>query len=119
MILPNFQQLDVYKVSQEYIKEIYLVTRNFPKDEKFGLIDQIRRAVISIAANIAEGCGRYHAKDFIQFLRIARGSCYEVVALLDASINLEYLSKQDHDALYIKAERINKMLSALINSIKK
>ena len=117
--MPNFQQLDVYKVSQEYIKEIYQVTKDFPKDEKFGIIDQIRRAVISISANVAEGCGRYHSKDFTQFLRVARGSCYEVVALLDTSLNLEYLDKQAYNELNIKAERINKMLSALINSIKK
>ncbi len=117
--MANFQQLDVYKVAQEYIKEIYQITKSYPKDEKYGLIDQIRRATVSIAANIAEGCGRYHPKDFTQFLRIARGSSYEVIALLDASLNLEYLNKKDHDALYTKAERINMMLNGLINSVKK
>ena len=117
--MPNFQQLDVYKISQEYIKEIYQVTKKYPSDEKFGLIDQIRRAAVSITANIAEGCGRYHSKDFTQFLRIARGSSYEVVALLDVSLNLEYISKKEYDGLLIKADRINKMLNGLINSIKK
>lgn len=117
--MPNFQQLDVYKISQESIKEIYQITKKYPRDEKFGLIDQVSRAAVSITANIAEGCGRYHPKDFTQFLRIARGSAYEVVALLDMSLNLEYLSKKEYDILLLKADHINKMLNGLINSIKK
>ncbi|RZJ30610.1 MAG: four helix bundle protein, partial [Chryseobacterium sp.] len=74
----NYIDLDVWKQARILSKEVYLVSSNFPSDEKFGLSSQIRRAAVSIPSNIAEGCGRNHPKDSIQFFYVARGSVYEV-----------------------------------------
>ncbi len=113
----NFQKLQVYKKSQNFIKEIYRITKKFPKEERYGLIDQMRRAAVSIAANIAEGSGRFHTKDFAQFSRIARSSAYEVLALLDVSLEQEYITKQEYEQLFKESEDISKMLSGLITHL--
>lgn len=81
----NYIDLDVWKEARILSKEVYLISSNFPNDEKFGLTSQIRRAVLSIPSNIAEGCGRNHPKDSIQFFYIARGSIYEVETQLYCS----------------------------------
>lgn len=70
----QFENLQVWQKGITLVKQVYKVTRNFPKDEQFGLISQIRRAAVSIPVNIAEGKGRYHKKEYIQFLYTARGS---------------------------------------------
>jgi four helix bundle protein len=116
--LAHVQKLDVYQKSQDFIKQIYSLTKSYPTREQFGIVDQIRRATVSISANIAEGCGRYHNKEFIQFLRIARGSAYEVIALLDASLNLQFIKQSDYEESYKQAEQINRMLNGLMNSMR-
>ncbi|MDD5492204.1 MAG: four helix bundle protein [bacterium] len=93
----KFENLEVYQKSLLYIQNIYEVTKIFPKDEKYGLTDQLRRASVSIAANIAEGSGRYHRKDYVQFLRMARSSAYECIALLQISLNQKYVEKQKYE----------------------
>ena len=113
----NFQKLNVYKKAQQYIKEVYKVTGKYPKEERFGLIDQMRRASVSIAANIAEGSGRFHTKDFAQFSRIARASTYEMIALLDVSLDQDYITKQEYEQLFKESEDISKMLSGLITHL--
>ena len=67
----KFEELDIWKESINYASRIYKITESFPAEEKFGLVTQLRNAVISISLNIAEGSGRYHNKDFIRFLQIA------------------------------------------------
>ena len=74
----KFEELDIWKESINYASRIYKITESFPSEEKFGLVTQLRNAVISISLNIAEGSGRYHNKDFIRFLQIAISSLYEV-----------------------------------------
>ena len=76
--IKSFEDLVVWKKSMVLTKEVYLLTRTFPDDERFSLTNQIRRAVISIPSNIAEGFGRYSDKDYLHFLYISRGSLYEL-----------------------------------------
>ena len=70
----NYQKLDAWKISMQLVKEIYLLTKFYPKEEFFALTSQTKRAAVSIPSNIAEGMGRQHKKDTIHFLHIARGS---------------------------------------------
>jgi len=74
----NFRELHVWKKAMNLVKEIYKSTKHFPKEEQFGLTNQIRRCAVSIPSNIAEGAGRGTKKDFSHFLDIAKGSSYEL-----------------------------------------
>ncbi len=118
MVYP-FEDLKVWQKSMELAKEVYQITRNFPEHEKYGLVTQMRRATISIPLNIAEGRGRYHKKSFVQFLMQARGSLYEMVTLVKLSTSLGYLKSETMEDLLEKCNNISRMLSGLINSMKK
>ncbi|TPG63766.1 four helix bundle protein [Hymenobacter nivis] len=90
----SYSDLSVWLKSREMTKRVYELTRQFPKDELFGLTNQLRRAAVSVPSNIAEGCGRQHTKDTIQFLFIARGSLFEVETQLYLAHDLNYISEQ-------------------------
>lgn len=74
----RYTELKVWQEARKLSKEVYLITGQLPKEEQYGLINQMRRCAISVPSNIAEGCGRNHTKDSIQFFHIARGSLYEL-----------------------------------------
>ena len=93
-------------------KEIYLLTKTFPKEELYGLTSQIRRCAISIPSNIAEGKGRNSDKEFIRFLQVALGSVYELQTQLELSLQLNYIDNID-DLLNLSIE-IEKMINTLI-----
>ena len=93
------------------------MTNNFPRNELYGLISQIRRAVVSISANIAEGYERNYRKEYIQFLMIAKGSLGETETYLLFSKDLGYISKEEHDFLDEKRAEVAKLLKGLINSL--
>ncbi len=116
-IVRNFRNLDVYKRSVEFTKEIYLVTGNFPDNEKFGLSSQLQRASVSIASNIAEGSSRRSEADFARFLEISMGSAFEVETQLIIAKQLNYLSekrlKDLLDTLTIIQKQINNLISKL------
>jgi four helix bundle protein len=78
IIMISYKKLEVWTYSMETVKQIYILTKSYPSDEKYGLISQTRRAATSIPCNIAEGLGRNHKKDTLQFLHISRGSAYEL-----------------------------------------
>ena len=99
----------------EIIKDVYELTKIYPKDEKYGLIGQTTRAAVSIATNIAEGMGRNHKKDTIQFLHISRGSSYEVETLLGIAQMVKIVDEQALNRISIKLERTIQMLNGLIN----
>jgi four helix bundle protein len=90
MAIQSYRDLDVWKKSVALIVAVYSETRRFPADERFGLTSQTRRAAISIAANIAEGYGRAHRKEYLHFLSIANGSLRETEALLIVAQELGY-----------------------------
>ena len=114
----NYEGLNVFKESHKFVLEIYDITKSFPKDEKFRLIDQLIRASYSIPSNIAEGNSRNTTKDYINFLYMARGSASEVKYFLLLSNDLGYISSDKYEALKNKIENIAKMLNGLINSLK-
>lgn len=111
----SYTDLDAWKLGRELVSEIYAITSTFPKEEIFGLTSQIRRCAISIPSNIAEGIGRNHAKDTIQFLHIARGSSYELETQLYLSFDINYLEKLKLEQLQLKIVSCKKLLNGLIN----
>ena len=113
----KFEELRVYQDALEFINNIYEITQKWPKDEIFGLTNQLRRASVSIALNIAEGSSR-SKKDFRHFLSLSRGSCYECVAILTIAKKREYISQKDFDDNYQYCIKLAKMLSSLRTSLK-
>ena len=92
------------------VKEIYLLSGKFPKSESFGLLQQIRRAVISISSNIAEGAGRSTDLDFCRFLDMANGSAFEVESQLFLAFDLEYISRSELDETMCKVQDVQHLL---------
>lgn len=115
--MANFKELLVWQRSIDFVTEIYRTTEAFPKDEIYGLISQIRRAAVSIPSNIAEGNSRRSKPDYLQFLKIARGSCAEIETQLIISKNLGFLNEDDYLKLNQQIIEISKMLNGLINSL--
>ncbi|WP_433627271.1 four helix bundle protein [Chryseobacterium cucumeris] len=115
--MANFKELLVWQRSIDFVTEIYRTTEAFPKDEIYGLTSQIRRAAVSIPSNIAEGNSRRSKPDYVQFLKISRGSCAEVETQLIISKNLKFLNENEHLKLNEKIIEISKMLNGLINSL--
>lgn len=115
--MANFKDLLVWQKSIDFVTEIYRITDAFPKNEVYGLISQIRRASVSIPSNIAEGNSRRSKPDYLQFLKISRGSCAEVETQLIISKNLNFLKEEDYLKLNHEIIEISKMLNGLINSL--
>lgn len=95
----SYEKLDVAKLSRSLIKNIYLLTEEFPDKEKFGLTNQIRRAIVSVLLNIAEGSCKESKKDFNRFVRISIGSLIEVDCGLKIAIDLNYIKQKDYTEL--------------------
>ncbi len=111
--MQRFTDLKVWQRAHAMALEIYRVTAAFPSDERFGLISQIRRAAVSVSANIAEGAKRRHPADFARFLNVAEGSIAEVECLTLLAKDLKYLSDDAAKPLMSEAEEISRMLNAL------
>ena len=112
------EQLDVWKKSIDFTVEVYKITEGLPKDERFGLTSQIRRASVSIAANIAEGAGRKSDKEFLNFLSISQGSASEVETELLIAFRLEYISAEAFENLMRKLDEIGRMITGLSKHIR-
>jgi four helix bundle protein len=119
MSIRSYQDLAIWKKAMQLVVQVYHLTSRFPREEMHGLTSQMRRAAVSIPTNIAEGWGRGSRKEYIQFLRIARGSLLELETLLAISRNLRYLSQEDMQARLALVGEISRMLSGLIASLKK
>lgn len=115
-MIKNFTDLEAWKEAHKLTLLIYKVTKSFPKEEMFGLISQIRRAVISIESNIAEGFARFHYKDRLNFYFQARGSVSEVESQLITSKDLGYLKESKFKEIFNQAEKVGKILGGLIRS---
>ena len=111
----DYKDLDVWRSNYELTTHIYTKTDSFPKTEMFGLTQQIRRASISVISNIAEGCGRNHNRDKIQFFMIARGSLFEVECQMEISERLGFISKKERDFLSSKIQNCKKLLNGFIS----
>lgn len=112
--MTTFRNLNVYVKSKELVKQIYELLKKFPKEEQFALCDQLRRAVISIPSNIAEGSGRNSQKDQAHFYSIAYGSLMEILAQLDIACDLGYITKMEFDQMELLINEEAKMLYGLI-----
>jgi four helix bundle protein len=113
----SFEKLNVYKDAIGFANEIYSITKRYPKEEVFGITNQLRRAAMSVSQNIAEGSGRTK-KDFTHFLDMARTSLYECVPLLGVSMMQGYITVGVHDRLYEECNELAKRLNALKGSIR-
>jgi four helix bundle protein len=111
------EKLDLWKKAIEFVISVYKATESFPKDEKFGLTSQLRRAAVSIVANIAEGAGRKSSKEFRQFLSHSQGSASEVDTELVIAHRLSYLSRMDYDNLSEDLDHIGRMITRLSQSL--
>ena len=114
----RFENLEVWQESRKLVKEIYLLTNKFPAQEKFGLIDQIRRAMVSICLNIAEGSDRKSDIEFKRYLRMAITSAEEVVTGLYIALDLKYLKQNEFDKLYKDLNSLVARINSLIKSLK-
>ena len=114
----NHKDLDVWKAAMELSENIYRETANFPQHEQFGITAQIRRAAVSVAANIAEGSGRHGDKEFIRFLYISLGSLAELETLLILSNKVGYLSDELHVSLQSNVTQCSKLTYGLIKYLK-
>ena len=109
----SYQTLNVYKDAKALVVSVYKLLKQYPSEERYALCDQIRRAVISITSNIAEGMSRYSDKEKVHFLEIAYASMMEVESQLDISVDLEYISKEQFETIADSINIVGKQLSAL------
>jgi four helix bundle protein len=114
----DYKELDVWIQARKLVKKVYVLTKSFPKDEQFSLTSQMRRCVISVSSNIAEGCGRQTAKETIHFLHISRGSLYELETQLILANDLDYINA-DITIILEEIERVKKLINGFINYHKK
>jgi four helix bundle protein len=110
----NFRKLDVWNDARFLVKEVYVITSKLPSSEKFGLISQINRCVISIPANIAEGSAKDSQKDFIRFLQISLGSAYELESHLILCSDLNFIEEKELNLTIDKIQILQRRISSLI-----
>ena len=114
----RYTDLKVWQRAMDLTDAVYDASESFPRDEAFGLTSQVRRAAVSIPSNIAEGWGRGRGKQYVQFLRYARGSLYEVETQLRIAERRRYVDRQTVEDLLFSTVEISKMLSGLMRSLR-
>ena len=119
MPLQSFRDLRVWQQSIGLVRDIYIVSAKFPKDERFGLTAQIRRAAVSVPSNIAEGYGRVSRGEYVNQLSVARGSLCEVTTLLDVSEQLGFASQEQLVHARDCASKVGGMLWRLMEKLRK
>ena len=113
----NYKEMKIWQNARTLVKAVYKVSEQFPKEELYGLTSQIRRAAVSVPANIAEGAGRGTDRDFCHFLDIARGSLFELETLLILSKDIEYISDIDFNSVSDNLNEIIKMMISFQNRL--
>ena len=108
------KKLDLWQVAMDLVIEIYRITESFPKEEKYGLSNQVRRAAVSVPSNIAEGAARQTKKEFVNYLHMAQGSLSELDTQLEVARRLAFLDGKIWEDLDKRLQRVDKMLSGLI-----
>ena len=117
MPIQTYRDLTVWQQGMDLVVEIYRLANMFPQQEIFALTSQIRRAAVSIPANIAEGHGRLHRGDYLRHLSIARGSLMEVETHLQIAVRLNYLSRDQVKATWTLLQETGRLLNGLIRSL--
>jgi four helix bundle protein len=113
------EKLEVWSLAMDFVVEVYRSTETFPKEEKFGLSSQIRRAAVSVPANIAEGAARQSDKEFINFLSYAQGSASELETELTIAFRLGYLTQSRYDESRTTIDKIGRMITGLSQHLKR
>jgi four helix bundle protein len=116
--MQDYKKLEVWNKAHGLVKVVYAETISFPKEELFGIVSQLRRAVVSIPTNIAEGAGKGSNADFGRYLQIAFGSANETEYLIFLSFELGYIGKEKYETLNIKIIEVKKMISGLLKTVK-
>ncbi len=117
MLNLSHKNLDVYKISLQLVKEVYGLTKSYPKEEQYVLVSQLRRAAISVCSNLAEGAARRSAKEKIRFYEVSRSSLVEVDTQFEISLILEYLKKGQIGELEKYLESTFRMISKMITNL--
>ncbi len=116
MGIKTFRDLLIWQKGMQLVKEIYKLTRSFPKSEDYNLSSQMKRASISIPSNIAEGFGRSTKKDFQRFLYIALGSIFELQTQIIISYEQDYINQQQYDSINELSKEVERMLCSFMDS---
>jgi len=117
MKIKNYKDLDIWKRSIGVVENIYKITKNFPKEEMYGLTSQLRRSAVSIPSNIAEGFARFSNKEYKHFLFISLGSCAELSTQIIIALRLGYFENKEADKLLNEIDEISKMTMSLIKKL--
>ena len=115
--IQSFKDLEIWKRGIDLTEAVYEITKSFPKEETYGLVSQMRRAAVSIPSNIAEGFGRFHNKEYKQYLHISLGSCAELITQFVITERLKYINKNTSNKLSTEADEISKMVMSLIKKL--
>ena len=109
----DYKQLEVYKESKQLVQMVYVLLRKFPQIEQYALCDQLRRVVISVPSNIAEGTGRYSLKEQVHFFEIAYGSLREVDCQMDLACDLGYITQDEKNEVCIQISKVASLVSGM------
>jgi len=112
--IKTYRDLIVWQKAMALVTDTYRISRDFPREEMYGLTAHIRKSAVSVPSNIAEGCGRKSTLEYIRFLQIAMGSLFEFQTQLEISLNLKYISSKVFNRVIEESREIERMLSALI-----
>jgi len=116
-MIKNYKDLEIWQMGMLLAKKVYALTKKLPKEEIYGIVSQMRRSVVSIPSNIAEGQSRNSTKEFIQFLSIAKGSSSELETQLLLCVEIEYFSREDIIESLELISNIGKMFNSLIKKL--
>ena len=116
--MQDYHNLLAWKKALEFVKLVYRLTKLFPADELYGLVSQLRRASVSVLANLVEGRGKPTDKDFVRFLYITTGSLNECQCYFELALELGYIDKKQFDFIYNKSKEVGYLVFQLIKSIK-
>lgn len=117
--MSNYKKLDAWQQSMQLVKEIYVITKTFPKEELYALTSQTKRAAVSVPSNIAEGTGRNYKKDTIQFLHISRGSLYELETLLNVAVMVGIIAENVFNRITPLIDKCLQLINGLIRYYEK
>lgn len=113
----SYKNIEAYQESKTLVKQVYALLKKFPKEETYALCDQLRRAVISVPSNIAEGSGRTSSKDQAHFLEMAFGSLMEVDCQMDIAQDIGYVSLDEHEEVTVQISKVAALLSGMRRKI--
>jgi four helix bundle protein len=113
----SYRDLIAWQKAMQLMLLVYEETRNFPKDEQYGLTSQIKRSAISVPSNIAEGSSRRSTAEFLRFLNITRGSLAELETQIEAAYLLQYVAKDKHEKLLTISDELGRVIQGLYNSL--